>query len=228
MRFHKLLLAMIATSIIVLTVFQIIMLHHDATKDASSLLAMAVMTAATTTTMDGMGNDFSNRLLNDHRLSHSSSSGGTRQVRNSNKLDIKTSTTFSTNMGINTTDNNQITKNDGDYENPEYDIKLLMSPEEQLWIQRRGELFDSWHKDTMIPLLHQNAEIEAKGTTRITTAATTTAPESSLSSLSSLGRASLNWLTTTNHDQQEERQQKRHRYLDEDGPWLDFVIIGNP
>ncbi|KAL3914985.1 MAG: hypothetical protein SGILL_005860 [Bacillariaceae sp.] len=112
-------------------------------------------------------------------------------------------------------------------------IELLVSPEELQWIKRRSHFFDKWYNKTGDILYERAHPTRAQLTaqTRLLKNGRNP-PQPSDSSLSSIA--------TSGQDGEKLPPQAVHlttevgaappalEYLDEQGPWLDFVIIGNP
>lgn len=118
----------------------------------------------------------------------------------------------------------------------EPEIKLLLSPKELEWVKRRGKLFDGWYNQTALVIHRNSYPILRTPKVPASTAAAATSSTilhgrnqpiradffASTSSVTASAESSMQ-MPTRSHT-----KVIKSKYVDDDGPWLDFVIIGNP
>jgi hypothetical protein len=116
----------------------------------------------------------------------------------------------------------------------EPEIKLLLSPEEIQWIKQRGELFDLWYNETALTIRHNSYPTLTKpvslptSTSYVVNGRNQPIPADFIVSTTTTDSTEAlperNPLTAIYSVERENEP----TYVDMKGPWLDFVIVGNP
>jgi hypothetical protein len=114
-------------------------------------------------------------------------------------------------------------------------IKLLLSPQELSWVKQRGKLFAGWYNKTALTIRHNSYPILKRmvfsptNTSTLVNGRNQPIPADfvayTLDSSMSISKATPESHPMMTHSV---RRETKSSYVDKNGPWLDFVIIGNP
>ncbi|KAG7354910.1 hypothetical protein IV203_004266 [Nitzschia inconspicua] len=114
----------------------------------------------------------------------------------------------------------------------EPEIKLLLSPKELEWVKRRGDLFESWYNDKAV-IIHRNSNPLVKKVIEGRVFPPTTLQDRNQPTPADFSVSTFDSGTTTTVSAKHATKyfrsiEVKSVYVDDEGPWLDFVIIGNP
>jgi hypothetical protein len=123
----------------------------------------------------------------------------------------------------------------------EPEIKLLLSPQELQWVKIRGDLFHRWYNKTALTIRHNSYPLLTKRVVALPTNTSNVINGRNQPKRADFVASTLVVSTFPKSESAPETHPthplaisysnvrvRKSVHVDEEGPWLDFVIIGNP